>query len=156
MATSGSTALVGAGYKLPSKAKFIVVRAPADTDPSVFEGMRLKDLVEDDPAITKQIAIAYYKSEQDGFVQAKPAKSFALIDKADEEQTEAKVVRLERPAMIPPTNLQLSLLPYDTSVRISNSTETSSTKKSGKKRKAEEVPAASTVESSSKKKKKEK
>jgi len=142
--------IAGSGFTLPPDAQLIIVRAPADTDPAVFEGMTLSDLVEDDKELTKQMSIAFYKDEQSGFVQTFPKRSFALVERVSKDATSApKVIRVEKPAMVPPTNLKVSPLPFQA---------TSHAPKKSKKRKAAGVedtqglrPSTAPISSSKKK-----
>ena len=148
--TERNIPIVGPGFTLPSNAQLIIVRAPADTDPSVFEGLKLSDLMEDEQSITKQMSIVYYKDEESGFVQALPNRSFTLVhrENSNEAKSAPKVVRLERPAMIPPTGLKVSRLPFQAIKTTKNPTEG---KKASKKRKPSEDEEATTASPKKKK-----
>jgi hypothetical protein len=130
-----SVPLTGKPFQLPEGCQLIIVRAPADTDPSVFEGMNVSDLVEDEKQITKQFAVAYYESEENGFRVKAPSKSYTFMERIKEEDKPApKVTRLEKPPMIPPANLSVSKLPFE-----GPKTRKKSSKKSKNKSRSESV-----------------
>jgi len=101
----------GKSFTLPEGVQFVVVRAPVDIEPDTLDGLNLEDLVEDDLDVTKQIGIAYFTSEETGYVKVIPSKSYSFVEKPKEPKP-PKVIRMERPPMIPPTGLKVAKLPY--------------------------------------------
>ena len=122
----------GKSFKIPEGAQILVVRAPADTEPEALDGLALSDLVEDDEEISKQIGIAYYAGEGKGYKVINPSKSFTLVD-VPKEAKPPKIVRAERPPMIPPSGLKVSPLPY----AVSKQQKKKSSKKQKKSSKSE-------------------